>query len=75
MLAHPRAGIVEAESLDHRMILDAATPYLGHLGGTLTDWQPDGCGDLRFSSFRLGEGTRAKSRHPLHEPAEVEVPA
>ena len=73
MLAHPRAGIVEAESLDHRMILDAATPYLGHLGGTLTNWQPDGCGDLRFSSFRLGEGTHAKPRLPLHAPTEDEV--
>ncbi len=58
--------------MKHRTILDVAAPYLGHLGGTLTDWQPDEHNHLRFSSFRLPP-RHTKPRFPLHEPAEDEV--
>ena len=51
VLRTPRAGVVEAESLDHDEILAVARPYLGTVGGVLTDWQPASPGDLQFSNF------------------------
>jgi homospermidine synthase len=39
-LANPRAGIVEADDIDHRLVLDAARPYLGDVVGVWGDWTP-----------------------------------
>ncbi|MBC7951100.1 MAG: homospermidine synthase [Rhodospirillaceae bacterium] len=39
-LENPRRGVVEPEELDFHRILEIATPYLGPLGGTYTDWTP-----------------------------------
>lgn len=51
MLDHPRAGVVEAESLDHRQVMQVARPYLGQVAGVMTDWQPQG--GLQFQDFLL----------------------
>jgi homospermidine synthase len=55
MLSHPQAGVVEAESLDHARVLALANPYLGTVGGVLSDWQPNPRepGRLDFQQFRL----------------------
>ena len=39
-LRNPRAGVVEADDLDHRVVLDAAMPYLGEVVGVWGDWTP-----------------------------------
>jgi len=39
-LRNPAAGIVEPDDLDHRLILEIATPYLGELIGVYSDWTP-----------------------------------
>ena len=39
-LAHPDAGLVEPDDLDHRVVLDAALPYLGEVVGVYSDWTP-----------------------------------
>jgi len=39
-LENPRAGIVEADELDHERVLDLAGPYLGDLVGVYGDWTP-----------------------------------
>ena len=39
-LRHPRAGLVEAESMDHRFMLDFCRPYLGTLAKVRTAWTP-----------------------------------
>lgn len=39
MLKNPNKGIIEAEDIDHNFILDIAKPYLGHYGGTFTDFK------------------------------------
>ena len=39
-MKHPKAGIVEAEELDHSFVLDIANPYLGEVFGTYTNWTP-----------------------------------
>ena len=75
MLEHPHAGIVEAEDMDHACVLDVATPYLGELGGTLTDWQPAAPGDLRFASFRRPEAAHPKPRARVREEAEENLAA
>ena len=46
-LENPRAGIVEADELDHHRVLAVARPYLGPLVGAYSDWTPlDGRGRL-----------------------------
>jgi homospermidine synthase len=46
-IENPQAGIVEADDLDFRRVLDVATPYLGPLVGAYTDWTPlDGRAEL-----------------------------
>lgn len=40
MLRHPHAGIVEPDEIDHRVVLDAARPYLGDVLGVASDWTP-----------------------------------
>ena len=54
-LENPAAGIVEAEDMDFRRVLELASPYLGQLEGLFTDWRPasdapDGT-DLAFARF------------------------
>ena len=39
-LAHPNAGVVEPEDLDHDFIMRIARPYLGELTGVYSDWTP-----------------------------------
>jgi homospermidine synthase len=39
-LENPRAGIVEADHLDHARVLNVAWPYLGEVVGAYTDWTP-----------------------------------
>jgi homospermidine synthase len=53
MQMHPDAGVVEAEDMDSSLVLDVALPYLGHVGGVLTDWQPRPDSTLQFEDFRI----------------------
>ena len=39
-MENPRAGVVEADGLDHRRIMEIARPYLGEMVGTYSDWTP-----------------------------------
>jgi homospermidine synthase len=39
-MENPRAGIVEADNLDHARILEVAKPYLGEVVGEYSDWTP-----------------------------------
>ncbi len=39
-IENPRAGVVEADHLDHARMLDVARPYLGELVGVYSDWTP-----------------------------------
>jgi len=39
-IENPRMGIVEAEELDHRRILEICRPYLGPVVGVYSDWTP-----------------------------------
>jgi homospermidine synthase len=39
-IENPRAGVVEAEELDHGRILEIAGPYLGEVVGAYSDWTP-----------------------------------
>jgi homospermidine synthase len=39
-IENPRAGIVEADELDHARILEICTPYLGEMAGAYSDWTP-----------------------------------
>jgi homospermidine synthase len=39
-MENPRAGIVEADSLDHARVLQIAEPYLGDVVGAYSDWTP-----------------------------------
>jgi len=39
-LENPRAGIVEADRLDHARVLEIARPYLGEVVGVYSDWTP-----------------------------------
>ncbi len=39
-LEHPRAGIIEADHLDHARVLEVARPYLGEVVGVYSDWTP-----------------------------------
>lgn len=39
-LENPDAGIMEADEVDHRRILDLARPYLGTMTGAYTEWTP-----------------------------------
>ncbi|MBL8448090.1 MAG: saccharopine dehydrogenase NADP-binding domain-containing protein, partial [Zoogloeaceae bacterium] len=41
-LENPRAGVVEAEDLDHHRVMTIARPYLGDLIGIDTPWRPPG---------------------------------
>ncbi|MDQ2803570.1 MAG: saccharopine dehydrogenase NADP-binding domain-containing protein [Pseudomonadota bacterium] len=39
-IEHPRAGLVEADEIDHARALQVAAPYLGEIVGAYTDWTP-----------------------------------
>jgi homospermidine synthase len=39
-LENPRAGLVEADGLDHARVLEVAEPYLGDMAGAYSDWTP-----------------------------------
>jgi homospermidine synthase len=39
-LENPRAGVVEADELDHARILEICAPYLGEVVGVYSDWTP-----------------------------------
>ncbi len=50
-MRHPNSGVLEAEQLDSMRVLRYARPYLGALGGELTDWQPGSSQSLQFVEF------------------------
>ncbi len=39
-IRNPARGVVEPDDLDEQLLMEVATPYLGELGGTFTDWTP-----------------------------------
>lgn len=39
-LRNPRAGILEPDDIDDRIVLEIARPYLGELAGVYGDWSP-----------------------------------
>jgi homospermidine synthase len=39
-IENPRAGVVEADHLDHARVLAVAEPYLGDMVGAYSDWTP-----------------------------------
>ncbi|MGE5537739.1 MAG: homospermidine synthase [Gemmatimonas sp.] len=39
-IENPRAGIVEADHMDHVRVMDIARPYLGEVVGVYSDWTP-----------------------------------
>lgn len=42
LLQHPRAGIVESEDLDHRLLMQHASPFWAPLVEAVFDWHPAG---------------------------------
>jgi homospermidine synthase len=65
-MENPRAGLVEADALDHARVLDVARPYLGDMVGEYSDWTPlldrgrlfpevvDAVDPWQFGNFRVG---------------------
>lgn len=49
-MENPRAGIVEADEIDFKRIMDIITPYMGKMAGAFTDWTPLKSADLSFKS-------------------------
>jgi homospermidine synthase len=39
-LQNPRMGVVEPEDIDHEVVMEEATPYLGEVVGVWSDWTP-----------------------------------
>ncbi|MDP3646333.1 MAG: saccharopine dehydrogenase NADP-binding domain-containing protein [bacterium] len=39
-IENPKAGIVEAEDLDHERVMHVIEPYMGRMYGEYTDWNP-----------------------------------
>lgn len=39
-MENPKAGVVEADQMDHARVLDVARPYLGEMVGAYSDWTP-----------------------------------
>jgi len=39
-IKNPTAGIVDADEMDHQLLMDIARPYLGEVFGEYTDWTP-----------------------------------
>lgn len=40
-MENPKAGIVEADDMDHERIMEIITPYMGKMVGAYTDWTPN----------------------------------
>ena len=51
-IENPQAGIVEADELDHKRVLEVAKPYLGPVVGAYSDWTP-----LQGRGFLFPENT------------------
>ena len=46
-IRNPSAGILDADEIDHRTVMEAARPYLGKMLAEYTDWTPlSGRGEL-----------------------------
>jgi homospermidine synthase len=39
-IENPKAGVVEADSVDHARIMEISRPYLGEVVGVYSDWNP-----------------------------------
>ena len=39
-IENPRAGLVEADDMDHTRVMQVARPYLGEMVGAYSDWTP-----------------------------------
>ncbi len=64
-IQNPESGIVDADEMDHELVLRVARPYLGEMLGVYTDWTPiEGRGTLfpeqfdaedpwQFENFRM----------------------
>jgi homospermidine synthase len=64
-IENPDAGVVEADNVDHKRVMEIARPYLGEVVGVYSDWTPlDGRGALfpeavdsadpwQFKNFRV----------------------
>ncbi len=39
-IENPRSGVVEADQLDHKRVMEIARPYLGEVIGEYSDWTP-----------------------------------
>ncbi len=64
-IQNPTRGLVDADEIDHQLLMDVARPYLGEIIGEYTDWTPiQGRGVLfpetfdaedpwQFSNFRV----------------------
>lgn len=64
-IKNPMEGVVEAEDMDHKLVLDVAGPYLGPVVGAYSDWTPlhnrgllfdeevDREDPFQFSNFRV----------------------
>lgn len=51
-IQNPTAGIVDADEIDHQLLMDVARPYLGEVFGVYTDWNPiHGRGELFPESY------------------------
>ncbi|MFF5864976.1 saccharopine dehydrogenase C-terminal domain-containing protein [Pseudomonas sp. NPDC012596] len=56
-IANPRRGLVEAEEMDFKFVLDVAQRYLGDMVGAYTDWTPSSKTKELFPSERTGVDT------------------
>lgn len=64
-IQNPTRGLVDADEIDHQLLIDVAGPYLGNIVGVYTDWTPvQGRGELfpehfdandvwQFENFRI----------------------
>ncbi len=51
-MQNPTAGIVDADEMDHQLLMDIVRPYLGEMLGVYTDWTPiAGRGELFPETF------------------------
>lgn len=51
-MQNPTQGIVDADDVDHQVLMDVARPYLGDILGVYTDWTPTkGRGELFPEQF------------------------
>jgi homospermidine synthase len=60
MMRNPLAGVVEAEDMDHCVVLAVARPMLGQVRGVLSPWHPGG--ELQWKDFLTNKPTPAKRK-------------